>query len=643
MRLLLIHADSFSFRATERAPHTPSTERDGKSAAVSDCLVAFTAVEKGDAENADETVQNARAEILNLCYELKAEKVVLYPYTHLSSNLSTPLQAIEVLKRLKDALSPMYVTAAPFGWYKAFDIKCKGHPRSESLREISPFQVAKERAKKSLGKPHPVASLNQRFREIFLSLGFDEVINPSIIQDTEIYKQYGPEAPLILDRVFYLAGLPRPDIGISQSAIEQIRALAPGFEGKEDLEQIFRDYKKGEIESDDFVEEMVNRTGIAEDVVIRIIDDVFPGLKNLTPEPSGKTLRSHMTSLWFPLLEHAQKHRPVPLKLFSIGPRFRKEQREDASHLYESTSASIVIMDDGFPLEEGKKITADILKGLGIEECEFRLKKVTSNYYEQGTDTEVFVRIGEDLMEIANIGFYAHDALSRYNIRHRVFNLGFGVERIAMAYEKAVDMRAFVYSYLYEPEIPTDEEIARHIGPEQAPSSEEGRKIAGALIRTATENRDKSGPSEICAYEGGLLGAEVKVFVYNWDEGKPLLSFAALNTVVVHDCSIYGLPVGHPKLPAKYKEIVDKGVKTDLVFLDLIMKGAAAELEATVREHGKEYDRRIRIVKHPSQANLKIPSFIYNTITAHHKNITISGPVFTGVRAEIKYSSEKTS
>jgi O-phosphoseryl-tRNA synthetase len=631
----LIHADSFSFRATERAPHTPSTGKEDESASVSDCLVVFTAVEKGDAENAGETVDNAKAEIIKLCDELKAERVVLYPYTHLSSNLSTPLQAIEVLKKLKEALSSVDVTAAPFGWYKAFDIKCKGHPRSESLREITPYNVAKERVKKSPGKAHPVASLNQRFREIFLNLGFDETINPSIIQDQEIYKQYGPEAPLILDRVFYLAGLPRPDIGISQLAVEQIRELVPGFDKKEILEQLFRDYKKGEIESDDFVEEMVKRTGINEVTAIRIIDDVFPGLKDLTPEPSNRTLRSHMTSLWFPLLENVQKHRPVPLRLFSIGPRFRKEQREDASHLYESTSASIVVMDDNFTLEDGKKITADILKGLGIDDCEFRLKEVTSNYYEYGTDTEVFVTIGGREMEIANIGFYSSDSLANYNIRHRVFNLGFGVERIAMAYEKSDDMRAFVYPLLFEPEMPTDEEIAENIGPEKEPSSAEGRAIAEKLIKTAMGNKDKAGPSEILAYEGSLKGTGIKVYVYNWDEGKPLLSFAALNSVVVHDCSIYGLPVDHPKLPAKFKEIVEKGVKTDLIFLDLIMTGVAAEIETAVEENRKEYDKKIRIIKHPSHTNLDIPAFIYNAITAHHKNIAVSGPIFAGVRAEI--------
>jgi O-phosphoseryl-tRNA synthetase len=602
---------------------------------VSDCLVVLTAVEKGDAENVTEVVGNARGEIVKLSEELKAEKIVLYPYTHLSSNLSSPLQAIEVLRQLKEVLSSYDVTVAPFGWYKAFNIQCKGHPRSESLREIAPHSVAKERVKKSAGRPHPISNLNQRFREIFLDLGFDEVINPSIIQDKEIYKQYGPEAPLILDRVFYLAGLPRPDIGISQADMDRITALAPGFDRMDTLQNIFRDYKKGDIESDDFIDHLVRQTGLQEEIAIRVIDEVFPGLKNLTPEHSNKTLRSHMTSLWFPLLENAQKHRQLPLKLFAIGPRFRREQREDASHLFESTTASIVVMDTDFTLDDGKDLTAHILRGLGLHECDFRLKEVTSNYYEHDTDTEIFVKIGGNDMEVANIGFYSAEALARYHIKHPVFNLGFGVERIAMAYEHAVDMRAFVYPLLYEPEIPTDEEVADTLKPQREPTSDEGKAISEKLIRAAMEHRDDRGPSEILAYEGSLLGSDIRVFVYNWDEGKPLLSFAALNTVVVHECNIYGLPVDHPKLPAQFRDIVEKGVRTDFIFLNLMMTGVAAELENAVREKEQTFDRKFRMIKHPAQVNLDIPPHIYNIITSCQKHIKVSGPVFAGVRAEI--------
>jgi O-phosphoseryl-tRNA synthetase len=92
---------------------------------------------------------------------------------------------------------------------------------------------------------------------VLLELGFEEVILSSIIEDTEVIRQYGPEGNIILDRVFYLAGLPRPDIGISKDAIDQITRIVPGFTNVEKLQAIFRAYKRGEIEADDLLETLV--------------------------------------------------------------------------------------------------------------------------------------------------------------------------------------------------------------------------------------------------------------------------------------------------------------------------------------------------------------------------------------------------
>ncbi|RLG97026.1 O-phosphoserine--tRNA ligase, partial [Candidatus Bathyarchaeota archaeon] len=66
------------------------------------------------------------------------------------------------------------------------------------------------------GTPHPLFDLIEKMRRTFLNQGFIEVANPIIVEDTEVYKQYGPEAPVILDRCYYLAVLPRPDIGLSR-------------------------------------------------------------------------------------------------------------------------------------------------------------------------------------------------------------------------------------------------------------------------------------------------------------------------------------------------------------------------------------------------------------------------------------------
>jgi O-phosphoseryl-tRNA synthetase len=194
------------------------------------------------------------------------------------------------------------------------------------------------------GKPHLVQELIEKSRQILLNLGFNEVENLTILPDNDVVKQYGPEARVILDRAFYLAELPRPDIGLSEKRIAQLRKITEKIE-IEKLQTILRNYKKGEIEADNLIEELIAGLGITDYQATELMDKVFPEMKKLQPVPSDKTLRSHMTATWFHTLSALQDKASFPVALFSVGPRYRNEQREDARHLRVHHSASIVIMD----------------------------------------------------------------------------------------------------------------------------------------------------------------------------------------------------------------------------------------------------------------------------------------------------------
>ena len=65
-------------------------------------------------------------------------RLVLYPYAHLSSNLSSPDTALEYLSEAEHVLKKegFDVVRAPFGYYKEFELKCKGHPLSELSKEF---------------------------------------------------------------------------------------------------------------------------------------------------------------------------------------------------------------------------------------------------------------------------------------------------------------------------------------------------------------------------------------------------------------------------------------------------------------------------------------------------------------------------
>jgi len=103
-------------------------------------LVVFTAVEEEDAKSIDLVVDAATKEIVDVMDKVKAYSVLLYPYAHLSSSLAKPKEALAVLVRVEEKLRErgVHVSRAPFGWYKAFTLVCKGHPLSELSKTIRP-------------------------------------------------------------------------------------------------------------------------------------------------------------------------------------------------------------------------------------------------------------------------------------------------------------------------------------------------------------------------------------------------------------------------------------------------------------------------------------------------------------------------
>lgn len=138
MRILLIHADYLKYKARDKTSIAEDIPKEMMEGAFKESLVVFTAIEKEDEINPEAVVKNATREIKEVFNKVKAEKIVIYPYAHLSSSLSSPEMAKKVLKNMQTALERegFNVSRAPFGWYKAFKISCKGHPLSELSRTI---------------------------------------------------------------------------------------------------------------------------------------------------------------------------------------------------------------------------------------------------------------------------------------------------------------------------------------------------------------------------------------------------------------------------------------------------------------------------------------------------------------------------
>ncbi len=144
MRLLLIHSDNIEYKAQKKTPVAEEdiVEEDG----MQEALTAFCAVEKIDEDDIEGVSSKTAADILETAKKLAVSNIMIYPYAHLSSDLSSPAKAVESLKIIEDECrrSGEYtVKRAPFGWYKAFTLSCKGHPLSELSRTILPGEEEK--------------------------------------------------------------------------------------------------------------------------------------------------------------------------------------------------------------------------------------------------------------------------------------------------------------------------------------------------------------------------------------------------------------------------------------------------------------------------------------------------------------------
>ena len=137
MKILLLHSDFIEFEAKKKAIKNAEEWKKGP-VTIKDCLVVFTAVEDRDESVQKETAEKAVEEILRVAKEVKADRIVLYPYVHLTTGPAKPAAARSVLKLMEELLKKKVseVYHAPFGWYKAFNIKVKGHPLAELSREI---------------------------------------------------------------------------------------------------------------------------------------------------------------------------------------------------------------------------------------------------------------------------------------------------------------------------------------------------------------------------------------------------------------------------------------------------------------------------------------------------------------------------
>lgn len=136
--MLLLHTDFMEWEPRKKALKSAEETKKGK-VRVPEALVSLTSVEEGDGKDPKGVASRAVEEIMCVFREVKAKNLVIYPYVHLSQDPAKPDTALKILKEMERLAKgrKIPVKRAPFGWYKAFDLKCKGHPLSELSRDIT--------------------------------------------------------------------------------------------------------------------------------------------------------------------------------------------------------------------------------------------------------------------------------------------------------------------------------------------------------------------------------------------------------------------------------------------------------------------------------------------------------------------------
>ena len=133
MRILQLHCDSIEYTPIKKEIKS-AEEIEPKKIKIEEVVVCFTAVEKDDDSD---VAKNAIAEIQESMKKVGCDKLLLYPYAHLSSTLASPGTGLKILKEMEELCTGINVMRAPFGWTKAFSIQVKGHPLAESSKVFS--------------------------------------------------------------------------------------------------------------------------------------------------------------------------------------------------------------------------------------------------------------------------------------------------------------------------------------------------------------------------------------------------------------------------------------------------------------------------------------------------------------------------
>ncbi len=353
MRILQQHLDFIEYEPREKEISS-AEEAEKKRYRYDEIVVLFTSVEQGDDDGVAKKAIEGTKDFLG---KLKVNRIIIYPYAHLSQNLARPKDALEVLKAMERYANGMGMETyrAPFGWNKAFQIKVKGHPLAEQSRVYSAEAAA-------------------------------EVVQQPVKVSTERKPELTEEQMLARVKKSDFATLPETDHRVIGERLDlfSFQEMSPGMVYWHDkgvtLRNLLIEFIRGELKKNNYLE--ISTPALANTILWRVSghwdhykdnmfltylgDDEF-GLK---PMNCPSTFLFYKTRRW--------SFRDLPLRVADFDQLYRNELSGVASGLFRvkvltQDDAHIFVMED--QVESEIKGLVDLMaKMYGVFKLEFKLR-----------------------------------------------------------------------------------------------------------------------------------------------------------------------------------------------------------------------------------------------------------------------------
>ncbi|HUV80544.1 MAG TPA: threonine--tRNA ligase [Candidatus Bathyarchaeia archaeon] len=414
MQLLFIHSDYIEYEAKSKTRVAEEIEPARRKERIEEALVAFIAVESEDEKNVRYIVEKAAEEANSIYRQVNAERIVLYPYAHLSSELASPETSVEILRGLEADLlsSGIEVKRAPFGWYKSFTLRCKGHPLSELSRKITVLEGAEAKEAAVAEKQSKALEAEEKaVSHFFFTDGQGNLVGTDDFEFEEKHEN--------LRKFFVYESEKRREVDKIPPHVELMKRLEiADYEPSSDPGNM-RFYPKGKLIKsllEDYVRNSVAAYGAVEVETPIMYSALHPSLKDYLERfparqysmmgKGGKPdLFLRFAACFGQFLmskEMSISYKNLPLKIFELASSFRKEKRGELVGLRRLRKFTMPDMhtlcrdmDEALvEFEKQYEFSMRILATIGFSPKDYEVAlRFTKEFYEDGANKELIERL----------------------------------------------------------------------------------------------------------------------------------------------------------------------------------------------------------------------------------------------------------